>query len=473
MANEEHLRIIRQGVRTWNRWREGSSKRADLSYADLSKADLRRVNCAGANLKEINVSGANLSEADLRTTYLIKANLSYADLSYADLSHAGLDYADLSYADLSYADLSYVELVNTSFIGAKLIETDLSYADLSNADLIGANFSKSDLSGRNFTEKNLSGADFQNANLQRSCLINANLDGANLTNAHLWETQRAGWSIKGVICQSVYWDKEAEKKSIYTEGEFEKLFTDLIKIQLSYKGGISLLEIATLPSLIQHLANTFPDCSLRFVNIHEDSGGKVVELAVEDIEDLSKEQIKQLQTALEKEAQQQVEYQRKALSEREKRLELEGEVKQLSLVVDKLIQRPNFIIQSMRDLGINDEKNDTYNISGGQQGAVGRNAHAHDMTFNKTINSAGESLDFVALAKELATLQIEIAKLQDSSPQAMNAAGEIAKAEIAAGEKDEVKVYEHLKAAGKWTLDTATKIGTSVAAEVIKKSMSL
>jgi hypothetical protein len=34
-------------------------------------------------------------------------------------------------------------------------------------------------------------------------------------------------------------------------------------------------------------------------------------------------------------------------------------------------------------------------------------------------------------------------------------------------------LVEHLKAAGKWGLDLATKIGTTVAVEAIKKSLGL
>jgi hypothetical protein len=227
-----------------------------------------------------------------------------------------------------------------------------------------------------------------------------------------------------------------------------------------------------LPALIQHLEDT-QDCSLRLVSINEGAGGAVVEVAIEEGENFDKEQIKQLQAALEKEAQQQVEYQRKALKEREKRLELEGEVKQLSIFVDKLIQRPNVKIKKSKgDIKMSDDKSSKYTNTG-YVGAMGDNAQAHNVNFNQPVNNVGESIDLVALATELATLRVEIAKMQDSSPQAMLAAGEIVRAEIAAGEKDTPKVLGHLKAAGQWALDAATKVGTTIVAEVIKKSMGL
>jgi uncharacterized protein YjbI with pentapeptide repeats len=44
MANEEHLKILKQGVERWNKWRLENAKNAirpDLIGADLSSADLR------------------------------------------------------------------------------------------------------------------------------------------------------------------------------------------------------------------------------------------------------------------------------------------------------------------------------------------------------------------------------------------------------------------------------------------------
>jgi hypothetical protein len=49
----------------------------------------------------------------------------------------------------------------------------------------------------------------------------------------------------------------------------------------------------------------------------------------------------------------------------------------------------------------------------------------------------------------------------------------IATAEEAATAKDSSKVAESLKGAGKWALDVASKIGTSLATEAIKQSMGM
>ena len=53
MANPEHLKILKQGVEVWNKWRRGNPDiRPDLSEANLTEADLVDANLKGADLKE-------------------------------------------------------------------------------------------------------------------------------------------------------------------------------------------------------------------------------------------------------------------------------------------------------------------------------------------------------------------------------------------------------------------------------------
>ncbi len=66
MANEKQLSILRQGVETWNRWREEKPEvRVDLSEADLKQANLIGANLSEADLTGANLTGANLTRADL------------------------------------------------------------------------------------------------------------------------------------------------------------------------------------------------------------------------------------------------------------------------------------------------------------------------------------------------------------------------------------------------------------------------
>src|SRR5207244_12222180 len=119
-------------------------------------------------------------------------------------------------------------------------------------------------------------------NLSKTKFIEENVDGVMLIDTCLWETQRAGWSMQGIICEAVYWDKEIQTRTTYSPGEFERLFADKTKIVLHYEGGISPIEIATLPAFIQRIEATHPGCVLRLDSVQDAAGGATVTLVVED-----------------------------------------------------------------------------------------------------------------------------------------------------------------------------------------------
>ena len=81
MANEEHVEILKQGAKVWNKWREknrdvspdlfrANLTKARLSGTDLSGAILMRTNLRGAILRGVDLNGANLIRADLRGAIL-------------------------------------------------------------------------------------------------------------------------------------------------------------------------------------------------------------------------------------------------------------------------------------------------------------------------------------------------------------------------------------------------------------------
>jgi len=76
------------------------------------------------------------------------------------------------------------------------------------------------------------------------------------------------------------------------------------------------------------------------------------------------------------------------------------------------------------------------------------------------------------LAAELLTLHQMMSQEAKESTH-YTAIAEVAKAEEAAKANDSSKVAESLKAAGKWALDVATKIGVSLATEAIKQSAGM
>ncbi len=145
MANKEHLRILREGVRNWNEWRtqhpemrpnlegeriprvESDGPDEDfvefgdgLGQANLHGVNLSQAHLGGADLNGANLNQANLQGADLRRTILRQASLSRANLQRANLRQADFTSANLAEADLRGADCQ----------GAILHATDLTGADV-------------------------------------------------------------------------------------------------------------------------------------------------------------------------------------------------------------------------------------------------------------------------------------------------------------------------------------------------------
>jgi hypothetical protein len=114
---------------------------------------------------------------------------------------------------------------------------------------------------------------------------------------------------------------------------------------------------------------------------------------------------------------------------------------------------------------------DEYNISG-QVGAVGSNAQAHDMNFTQIGNQIEKSMDLSLLANELSKLH-QAMKAEGNEVEHDIAISEVAKAEQAAKAKNSSKIAEHLKSAGKWSLEIASKIGVPLAIDALKKAAGI
>lgn len=128
---------------------------------------------------------------------------------------------------------------------------------------------------------------------------------------------------------------------------------------------------------------------------------------------------------------------------------------------------PLSIIQYVYSGGVGSVMRDEYNINHSQVAAVGREAKAEGNNF---FQNASQHLSL--LASELETLRIELKKVAQT-PEEDLAVAAIGQARIEAENGNEEKSKSHLARAGKWALDTATSIGTQVAAQAIKTSMGL
>src|SRR5206468_8523737 len=176
MANEEHLKILKQGVEQWNKWRLENAIRPDLGDADLRSSNLSGANLSGvmlfyADLKGADLSGADLSSADLNSADLSGANLSGGKLSRADLRRASLFGANLIAANLSEAKLR----------GASLADVDLHWANLTSADLTDADLSRTGLVETDFTNATITGCRTYGASAWNVTLVGTVQDNVVIT----------------------------------------------------------------------------------------------------------------------------------------------------------------------------------------------------------------------------------------------------------------------------------------------------
>ncbi len=157
MANEEHVRILKQGVRVWNQWRQAQPEiRPDLNGVNLMGAILREAVFSGAFLSGANLTEADLTGAILLRTILFRTDLRGASLCGTALRLADLYEADLCLADLARADLRRATLRGATFAGSHLCEADLRLADLTGADLYGADFTSAKIGWTVFGDVDLS-----------------------------------------------------------------------------------------------------------------------------------------------------------------------------------------------------------------------------------------------------------------------------------------------------------------------------
>ncbi|MFL6281912.1 MAG: toll/interleukin-1 receptor domain-containing protein [Pyrinomonadaceae bacterium] len=141
MANEKHIRILKQGVEAWNHWR----RKEPEVIPDLYEANLNEAKLSGINLENANLSRVSFRNATLNRANFLNANLTFAKLTRANLSGSNFNGADLRTAVLFGADLSDSEMIEANLRGANLRNVNLSGGRLDRVNLAGVSLQRANL----------------------------------------------------------------------------------------------------------------------------------------------------------------------------------------------------------------------------------------------------------------------------------------------------------------------------------------
>ena len=289
MANPEHLKILKQGVKAWNKWRkENSGIRPDLTEANLSGVNLTGANLSGVNLRQTNLREANLSKANLTKANLYKADLYSTNFTRARLTSASLWWVNANSAKLECAHLVSVTAYVARLRGAKLTKADLREARLVWGDLSYANLEKAYL---------------RDADMRGCTLVRSNLNNAVLTGAKLYGTARDGWKISCVECKYVYWDADAKQRSPKDRdlepGEFEQLYAALPTIEYIFENGMSPLDPLIMDRVVQAISDKRPEFDIKIDSINARGLAPSIKFTVQ-FEKYKKEALKEVRKEYDK-----------------------------------------------------------------------------------------------------------------------------------------------------------------------------
>lgn len=119
--------------------------------------------------------------------------------------------------------------------------------------------------------------------------------------------------------------------------------------------------------------------------------------------------------------------------------------------------------------------NDKY-VNEGQTGSMGPNNTVHISEQNQIIYKFPEDYNYTLLSDELSKLKNKVdEKILNSTDDTdrSDISTAVLKAQKAAKQKDGNAILKNLKIGGEWLLDTAKELTSSIAADVIKKSMGM
>jgi uncharacterized protein YjbI with pentapeptide repeats len=153
MANSKHVAKLKEGVKTWNQWRQDNE--------DIAP-DLRGAELDGLDLCDVNFADVDCCKAEFRN-----CSFAYAIFFGADLSDARIVECVFANADLRMCTWRGAQIYDSEISSCLAGGSDFSRSSLVGVDLNDVYLEDVDLSESTLTACNMAGVLFRNSNLYR------------------------------------------------------------------------------------------------------------------------------------------------------------------------------------------------------------------------------------------------------------------------------------------------------------------
>jgi len=477
MYRDEALSLLKAGrIEEWNRRRLGGEETPSLEHCDLSGAIL-----GGANLSRANLSRADLSRADLRQAKLHRARLRGANLRGANLRGTILNGVDFIETDLSEADLS-----DTILFRARIIRCQLANAVFENAEVTDCQVhhtrGRPILPGilRMSDGSTLTGEDARNffnppatVEVYLSAVLTDQEVG--LYHFHLGEVQHRSVGTDVHLVGRYY--KAGGTALRFQAPTYEQIYQVLPTLLAPFRlnravdwcetlqhlpgqeRGQVLTELARIeaadPQGIWHFADRLAEGFGNFPNAKivqiRDGRHLAVRIDIATNQAMARKLAAKPNRSLPR-SEQKNEFPR---SEQRNDFHFTGSSVHVSFLED-------------RSMSVDNKAggNIVSNIGEGNILSTG------DVVFQQVWNELGGSIDLPRLADDLIKLRAALQQ-EATEPDHDVAIGNVSMAAKAAKEGNGPKALQYLKAAGRWALDTATKLAVSVASDALTKAIGV
>lgn len=484
-----------------------SFRQAILTDTDLSDSHFQRAKFNQARLKNCRMFGSDFAEADfseallesclagvtaittdhfeteVTESFLVPTIFYNATMNEIDINNLIIGYDQSAEEAVVRSNYYYNFIYDNKKTESEIEEFQEYYSDtelppldidfvkesgfITGVDFRSASLKRAKIKNVRVTDDDLS-VDFRESDLR-----GAQLSDVNLASIHMWGTRFDDWVLSRFICPTVFWDEDALKPERYSPDEFSRAFASKQNIKIQFPGGMSTVDLITLPLYIQQLQNMYPGTTLQIRSIEDVGAGACVTVTVESQESSSEanleEEITKIKASID-EIRESASSNEIAILDATKNM-----MKELIPIVMREAKPYKQVAYFDRNATVNmvgrDMSGDQYK-SYGQTSGFGPHASSTSNEFHQIWNANAAEVDLGLLAVELDQLR-ETMRQHASNEEHDISIGEVAAAQKAAAVGDGPKTISHLQKAGSWAFDISNKVGIGVATAAVKNMLGL